>query len=96
MEDEKIFDPQVSVALSAPGPNDARACWPVRQCRRCRQECCTAPVAAPASATTGPTFIVPDLPDVPDDSGYGGTPPPLPKFATPFASNPLPPDIACR
>jgi hypothetical protein len=104
LEDEKLLDPQVTVPLAAPGPNDARVLahvavppMPVRK------------VIAPAFAPADPTIIMPDLPDLPDvpdapspvagqtgaGEGYGGSAsPPLPTFTKPDTLSALmPPDI---
>ncbi len=94
LEDEKILDPQVSVPLAAPGPDDARllahAAVPPIAARK---------VVAPDLAPAEPTIIMPDLPDLPDvpdaGQGYGGTAsPPPPKFSKPDTFSALmPPDI---
>lgn len=101
LEDEKFLDPQVTVPLAAPGPNDARTLahatvlpMPARK------------VVAPAFAPPYPTIIMPDLPDVSDapppaagqagaGEGYGGSAsPPLPAFTKPDTLGALmPPDI---
>jgi lipoprotein-anchoring transpeptidase ErfK/SrfK len=87
LEDEKIFDPQVSVALSAPGPNDARllahATVPAVPEKK---------VTASQFAAPQPYIIAPDLPEI--GEGYGGSlSPPLPKFTAPEAANLMPPDL---
>jgi lipoprotein-anchoring transpeptidase ErfK/SrfK len=81
VEDEKIFDPQVSVALAPPGPNDARTLARVAPLPVTPNK-----VMAPQLPIPAPTFIAPDLPEVDEGStagnGYGGSvPPPLPKFS---------------
>ena len=81
LEDEKIFDPQVSVPLSAPGPNDARtyahAQMPVMPARK----------VAPQLVAPSPFAIVPDLPQIAD------LPPPLPKIVSPPVPDPVAPDL---
>ncbi len=102
LEDEKLLDPQVTVPLAAPGPNDARvlahAAVPQMPVRK---------VIAPAFAPPAePTIIMPDLPEAPATQppvtsqsglgeGYGGSAsPPLPKFTEPGTLSALmPPDI---
>ena len=81
LEDEKIFDPQVSVPLAAPSPNDSRLMAHVA----------LPPVPArkivPQFLAPEPVIIAPDLPDIASVS------PPLPKFAQPRAAAPLMPDL---
>ena len=92
LEDEKVFDPQVTVKLSAPGPNDARllahADVPVVPEKK---------ITAPEISAAQPVIIAPDLPDLPQISqgeGYGGLPAPtLPAFKSPEAFNPPMPDL---
>jgi lipoprotein-anchoring transpeptidase ErfK/SrfK len=91
IEDEKVFDPQASVPLAAPGSVPAQA--PVIPKR--------VAAAAPTFAAPEPTIIAPDLLELPDIAkpkrargDVGSTSPLLPEFITPDASNPLPPDIA--
>jgi lipoprotein-anchoring transpeptidase ErfK/SrfK len=102
IQDEKIFDPQARVALSPPGPNDARVLAHANVPVMPRSQ-----VTAPALTLPEPTLIMPDLPEMPEPppqaraqaernaaDGYGGsTPPPLPRFADPDAPKFLPPDI---
>ena len=102
LEDEKLLDPQVTVPLAAPGPNDARvlAHAAVPQMPVCKV---IAPVFAPP---VEPTIIMPDLPEAPQvqtpatsqsglGQGYGSSAsPPLPKFTEPNTLSALmPPDI---
>ena len=99
IEDEKIFDPQVTVPLTPSGPNDARVLAHA-QVPAMPRRLVTAPlIEAPDTSELGPTIIAPDLPDVESESGvadgYGGsTPPPLPKFSDPDLPKFLPPDIS--
>jgi hypothetical protein len=100
LEDEKLLDPQVSVLLAAPGPNDARtlahAVMPPVPMRKV-----VAPDLTSSLLQDAPTIIMPDLPDasvatLPDEGeGYGGSASPaLPKFVQPDArASLLPPDI---
>jgi hypothetical protein len=81
IEDEKIFDPQVSLPVSPPGPNDARTLAHAALPPMISKKVGAAPLSIPE-----PTIIAPDLPDVDDGksagSGYGGSvSPPLPKFS---------------
>src|ERR1700722_13946280 len=78
VEDEKVFDPQVSVPLAAPGPNDARVLAHV-QVPAMPRRLVTAPlIDAPDASELGPTIIAPDLPDAETGAadGYGGSTPP--------------------
>lgn len=102
IQDEKIFDPQARVALSPPGPNDARVLAHANVPAMPRSQ-----VNAPVLALPEPTLIMPDLPEMPEPppqaraqaersaaDGYGGsTPPPLPRFVDPATPKFLPPDI---
>jgi lipoprotein-anchoring transpeptidase ErfK/SrfK len=86
LEDEKIFDPQVTVPVAAPGPDDARlladAVMPSIPPKK----------VAPHTVAPGPVLsqsyiIAPDLPEVAD------VPPALTKFSQPETANPLPPGL---
>jgi lipoprotein-anchoring transpeptidase ErfK/SrfK len=97
IEDEKVFDPQVSVPLTPAGPNDARVLAHVQVPAVPRHQVIAPLIAAPNISDLGPTIIAPDLPDAESSAadGYGGsTPPPLPKFSEPDSPKFLPPDIS--
>jgi len=97
IEDEKVFDPQVSVRVAAPGPNDARVLAHVQVPAMPRRQVIAPLIVAPDISELGPTIIAPDLPDSETSAadGYGGsTPPPLPKFSEPDSPKFLPPDIS--
>ena len=96
IEDEKVFDPQVSVPLKPPGPNDARVLAHVQVPAMPRRLVGAPLIESPSTSELAPTIIAPDLPDAESDAadGYGGsTPPPLPKFSDPDSPKFLPPDI---
>jgi len=76
LEDEKILDPQVSVPLAPPKPNDApvlaHALVPPAK-----------KIIAPMLSPSEPTITMPELPDAGKEEGYGTAPPPLPNFTKP-------------
>ncbi len=82
LEDEKIFDPQVSLPLAAPGPNDARLLAHAVVPRIAEKK------VAPQFTAPEPYIIAPDLPEIAENS-----PPPLPKFVQPETPNPIVPDL---
>ncbi len=90
IQDERIFDPQVVVPLSPPGPNDAR---PLDTRTTAHVDMPSMPqhaIVAPQITIPEPVIIAPDLPDMGTSemgAGYGGSaPPPLPKFVEPQTS----------
>jgi hypothetical protein len=104
IEDEKIFDPQASVPLAPPGPNDARVLAHAEVPAMPRRLVVAPVIEAPDTSELA--IIAPDLPEADSQAGasggqagvadgYGGsTPPPLPKFAEPDMPKFLPPDIS--
>jgi hypothetical protein len=97
MEDEKVFDPQVSVPLTPAGPNEARVVAHVQVAPMPRRQFTAPSIAAPDVSEMAPAIIAPDLPESESGTadGYGGsTPPPLPKFSEPDSPKFLPPDIS--
>jgi lipoprotein-anchoring transpeptidase ErfK/SrfK len=105
LEDEKLLDPQVSVPLSEPGPNDARTLARALPVPPMPARKGVVPDVTDQSQDL-PTIIMPDLPEAPaaaapvvtspgDGEGYGGSvSPQLPKFVQPDArASLMPPDI---